>query len=158
MLAQGPVEIPFSWPEMAFILAYLSSLIVIGAWSYRARKENTMRDFYLAGTGIGFVVLVLTLYATQYSGNTLFAFSGRTFRIGLSWILCLHFMTAIVVCYLLIAPKLYPLARRKGFITPGDFVQFRFGNRVLTTLVSVLMIIAIGNFLVAQLMAMGRAL
>lgn len=150
--------IPFNLFELAIIGLYLVSLVGIGVLGFRARKENTLRDFYLAGNGVGFIVLVFTLYATQYSGNTLFAFSGKTVRIGLAWIMCLHFMTAIVIFYLLLAPKLYPLSRSNTFITPADYVQHRYANRWLTVLIAVVMIVAIANFLVAQLMAMGRAL
>ena len=157
IFAQGSV-LPFNFWELLFVFLYLSSLILIGALGYRARKTKSLQDFYLAGKGVGFIVLVLTLYATQYSGNTLFAFSGKTYRIGLPWIMCLHFMTAIVVCYLLFAPRMFQLAKKHTFITPPDFVQHRFENRLLTTLVAIIMIVAIANFLVAQLMAMGRAL
>lgn len=150
--------LPFNLWELLFVAIYLASLIGIGALGYRARKTKSMQDFYLAGKGVGFIVLVLTLYATQYSGNTLFAFSGKTYRIGLSWIMCLHFMTAIVVVYLLFAAKLFKLAKREQFITPADYIQYRYNSRILTTIVSIVMIIAIANFLVAQLMAMGRAL
>ena len=33
---------------------YLFSLIGIGYWGMRARKENSLKDFYLAGSGVGF--------------------------------------------------------------------------------------------------------
>ncbi len=158
MIGQVDNLIPFSIWELGFIGLYLLSLIIVGTIGYRARKEESLKDFYLAGNGVGFLVLVMTLYATQYSGNTLFAFSGKTYRIGLSWIMCLHFMTAIIVFYLLLAPKLFPISKRKSFITPADYIQDRYGSRFLTTLISILMILAIANFLVAQLMAMGRAL
>lgn len=50
---------------------YLSSLILIGLLGRLKRKEDSLSDFYLAGRGIGFFVLFFTLYATQYSGNTI---------------------------------------------------------------------------------------
>ncbi|MDP6718833.1 MAG: hypothetical protein QGF59_09305, partial [Pirellulaceae bacterium] len=150
--------IPFTNIELAFIGVYLCSLIVIGWLGLRARRENSLRDFYLAGNGIGFVVLLLTLYATQYSGNTLFGFSGKTYRVGYAWIVSVHFMTAIVVFYLLLAPQLYPLAKKHGFITPTDFLRHRFESPALSLLGTVVMVVAISNFLLAQLMAMGNAL
>ncbi|HJN08584.1 MAG: sodium:solute symporter family protein [Pirellulaceae bacterium] len=150
--------IPFTNIELAFIGVYLCSLIVIGWLGLRARRENSLRDFYLAGNGIGFVVLLLTLYATQYSGNTLFGFSGKTYRVGYAWIVSVHFMTAIVVFYLLLAPQLYPLAKKHGFITPTDFLRHRFESPALSSLGTVVMVVAISNFLLAQLMAMGNAL
>ncbi len=150
--------IPFTTPELIFIGIYLASLIVIGCFGYRARQANTLRDFYLAGNGIGFVVLLLTLYSTQYSGNTLFGFTGMTYRIGYAWAVSVHFMTSIVVFYLILAPKLFGLSKAHGFITPSDFIEFRFRSPALSCLVTLLMIIAIANFLLAQLMAMGNAL
>ena len=141
-----------------FISIYLSTLIIIGFFGYRARQENTLKDFYLAGNGFGLAVIFLTFYATQYSGNTLFGYSGMTYRIGYAWIMCVHFMTAIVACYLIFAPKLYKRARRYNYITPTDYLQYRFGSNSLNIIVTVIMVFVLSNYLLAQLMAMGRAM
>lgn len=150
--------VPLGAWAWTFIGLYLVSLIGLGWIAKRAQQENSLRDFYLAGNGFGFGVLFLTLFATQYSGNTFFAFTGATYRIGFAWILSLHFMTAVVVAYLLFAPRLHELARSRGYLTPADFVQDRYGSRALTLVVTVIMIIVLCNFLLAQLMAMGRAM
>jgi len=150
--------LPFNAWALGFIAAYLLSLLVIGWLGYRAKRDESLRDFYLGGEGVGFLVLLLTLYATQYSGNTLFGFSGRAYRQGFSWAICIHFMTAIIVVYLFFAPKLYAISRRESLITPSDFLQYRFGSTRLSLCAAVLMVLAISNYLLAQLMAMGRAM
>lgn len=150
--------LPFGTGAWIFIAIYLLSLIGIGFLGKRARTEDSLADFYLAGPGFGFAVLFLTLFATQYSGNTFFAFTGATYRIGYVWILSLHFMTAVVVCYLIYAPRLYVLAKARGYVTPSDYVHDRFGDRRLTLLVTISLIVVLCNFLLAQLMAMGRAM
>ena len=142
----------------AFIAVYLLTLLGIGLAGYRSRKENSMRDFYLAGNGIGFAVLLLTLYSTQYSGNTLFGFTGKTHRIGFSWAMCVHFMTAICCVYVFFAPQLHRLARRHGFVTPTDYLDHRYHYRPLNFAATIIMVVAIANYMLAQLMAMGRAL
>tara|TARA_B100000700_G_scaffold205366_1_gene225801 strand:+ start:1274 stop:2785 length:1512 start_codon:yes stop_codon:yes gene_type:complete len=151
-------NIPLGSAELGFIALYLVSLIGIGYWGMRARTENSLKDFYLAGSGVGFMVLVLTLYATQYSGNTLFAFTGKTFRIGYAWLMSVHFMTSIIVVYLVFAPKLHRLAKRETFITPADYLQHRFSHHPYTVLASITMVLAISNYLLAQLTAMGLLL
>ena len=148
----------FDQTALIFIGIYLSTLIIIGFFGYHARQENTLKDFYLAGNGFGLVVISLTFYATQYSGNTLFGYSGMTYRIGYAWIMCVHFMTAIVACYLIFAPKLYKRARRYNYITPTDYLQHRFGSNSLNIIVTVIMVFVLSNYLLAQLMAMGRAM
>ena len=150
--------LPFGTGAWIFIGVYLLSLIGIGILGKRARKEDSLSDFYLAGSGFGFAILFLTLFATQYSGNTFFAFTGATYRIGYVWIVSLHFMTAVIVCYLIYAPRLYVLAKRKGYVTPSDYVDDRFQKKVLTVIVTLTLIIVLCNFLLAQLMAMGRAM
>ena len=140
-----------------FIALYLASLLVLGFIAKRSLKENTLADFYLAGKGFGFGILFLTLFATQYSGNTFFGFTGATYRNGFSWILCLHFMTAVVAAYLTFALKLYRLSDEKKFLTPCDFIQHRYNNQLLTLLVCLIMIAVLCNFVIAQLIAMGRA-
>ncbi|MEE3052136.1 MAG: sodium:solute symporter family protein [Planctomycetota bacterium] len=149
--------LPFGPGAWVFIALYLCSLLLVGWMGYRARREDSMKDFYLAGGGFGFLVLVLTLYATQYSGNTLFGFTGKTYRVGYAWTMSVHFMTAVIVFYLLLAPKLQARARIRGFITPADYLHDRFAYAPLSVLASVVMIVALANYLFAQLMAMGRA-
>ena len=150
--------LPFGPGAWAFISVYLLSLLIAGWYGYRARREDTMQDFYLAGSGFGFVVLFLTLYATQYSGNTLLGYSGKAYRVGYSWIMCIHFMTSIVVCYLLYVPRLYQVARKRKYITPADYLNDRYSSGATTLLATVIMIIVLSNYLLAQLMAMGRVM
>ena len=61
---------------------YLLMLPVIGIIGRRMSQERTLRDFYLAGGGLTALPLFFTLYATQYSGNTLFGFAGNAYREG----------------------------------------------------------------------------
>jgi SSS family solute:Na+ symporter len=150
--------LPFGVGAWVFICLYISSLLVVGLFAFKARKENTLKDFYLAGSGFGFSVLLLTLYASQYSGNSLFGFTGMTYRIGYSGVMSVHFMIAIVIFYQIIAVRLFRLSRERGYITPVDFLQDRFQNKAISLIAAIVMILALSNFLLAQLMAMGRAM
>lgn len=148
----------FDQSAWLFISIYLGSLILVGFLGYRARQENTLKDFYLAGNGFGLIVIFLTLYATQYSGNTLFGYSGKTYRIGYAWVMSIHFMTAIVACYLIYAPQLYARARKFNYITPTDYLQHRFNSNWINIVATIIMVVVLSNYLLAQLMAMGRAM
>ena len=150
--------LPLGIGSWFFICIYLLSLLAIGWLAKKARKENTLKDFYLAGNGLGVSVLFLTLFATQYSGNTFLGFTGATYRIGFPWILSIHFMTSIVVCYLLFAEKLHILSKKNNYLTPSDYILDRYKNNALAILVSIIMIICLSNYLLAQLMAMGRVI
>ncbi|MYK88017.1 MAG: sodium:solute symporter family protein, partial [Acidobacteria bacterium] len=135
---------------------YLLVLISVGYATRRRGARTSLGDFYLAGRNLGGFVLLLTLYATQYSGNTLLGYPGEAFRIGYAWVMSVGFMMAIIVVYLIFAPRLQRVARRHAFVTPGDWITHRFGSPRLTLLANVLLVLAISNYLLAQLMAMGH--
>ena len=140
---------------LIFMGLYLFSLIGIG-WAGRlARKENTLSDFYLAGRGMGVFVLFLTLYATQYSGNTMIGFAGKAYRGGLQSLVMVIFMSSIVGAYLIYAPKLFRLSKKHGFITTGDFIHHQFKNTALTIIIVLLSIVALGNYILTNLKAIG---
>ena len=149
--------LPFGPGALAVMGAYILSLLLIGAYAYSRQKEESLSDFYLAGRDMGLVVLFLTLYTTQYSGNTLFGFSGAAYREGLRFLVCIHFMTAIIAAYLLFAPRLYRISRKQKFITPGDFIYYRFRSHALRIIVTLLMVYALCNFTLAQLKTLGIA-
>ncbi|MEE9281778.1 MAG: sodium:solute symporter family protein [Myxococcota bacterium] len=139
---------------------YLAALFVVAEISRRARKDLSPSDHFLAARELGVLVLFMTLYATAYSGNSLLGYPGEAYRRGFSWIMAVGFMMSIIVAFHLLAPKLRPLATRRGFVSPGDWVRHRFngdpGMRPLAVAVAVLMSLALANFLFAQLKAMGE--
>lgn len=149
----------------AALVIYLLTLTGIAEVARRARKDTSAGDHFLAGRDLGTMVLFLTLYATAYSGNSLLAYPGRAYSSGFSFIMSTGFMMAIIVVFHVLAPKLRPIATTFHFVTPGDWVRHRFGGgagapepgqRALVLGVGILMCIALMNFLLAQLKAMGH--
>ncbi len=141
------------------LFVYLLLLVAIAEIARRARRDRSPADHFLAGRELGAFVLFLTLYATAYSGNSLLGYPGEAYRRGFSWIMATGFMLSIVVVFHALVPRLRPVAVAQGFVTPGDWVRYRFGAapaaRALRLLVAILMTIALANFLFAQLKAMG---
>ncbi len=150
-------SLPFGPGALIVVGLYVLSLLAVGALAYARRRENSLNDFFLGGRTLGLGVLLLTLYATQYSGNTLLGFSGAAYREGFSFLVSVHFMTAIIIAYLIFAPRLYRLSREHGYITPGDYIQHRFGSAWLRGLVTLLMVYALCNFTLAQMKTLGTA-
>lgn len=142
---------------LIWLAAYVVLLLVIGAFGRRAKKTHSFSDHFLAGRALGFPVLILTLFATQYSGNSLSAFPGQTYRQGLVYIMSVTFMVGIVSGYMLFAPTLFARARERGYITPNDFLMDRFNSRPLHYLAASVFCLTLVNYMLAQLMALGHA-
>jgi len=144
---------------LAALIVYLALLVAVAERARRARVDLTPADHFLAGRHLGVFVLFLTLYATAYSGNSLLGYPAEAYRRGYSWIMATGFMMSIVVVFHALVPRLRPLSVRHGFVTPGDYIRLRFrgqpGVDALRRAVAVLMTVALANFLLAQLVAMG---
>ena len=151
-------ETLLSQTGIAVLLGYLASMVLVGIAGKFASREASMKDFYLGGAGFGVTILFLTMYATQYSGNSLIGFAGSAYRGGWAFLVSVTFMIVIVGGYLLYAPRLYPLAKRHGFITVGDYIHHRYSDHRLTYLIVGIGIFALSNYMLTNLKAIGYIL
>lgn len=148
-------DLPLGIGSVAFILAYLLTLLALGWVARRSRRDGSLGDYYLGGRSMGLPVLMLTLFATQYSGNALFGFTGQAYRAGFTWLAIVHSMIAVVAGYLLFAPQLQRLSRQYGFVTANDFIEHRFPSKPLSALVALCLVVVLVNYVLAQLKVMG---
>lgn len=134
---------------------YLLILPVIGLIGRRMAREETLRDFYLAGGGLAILPLFFTLYATQYSGNTLFGFAGNAYREGPVMIFSAVGMSLVIGFYWLFARPLQRMAHEHGFVTPADFLRHRFNSNGLVNLVNLLLVATLASYILTNFKAIG---
>lgn len=115
-------ELAFAGTDAIIILClYGVAMILIGWWSGRGKQlGKSVSDYYLAGRNLGVITLFFTLYATQYSGNTVVGYAPQAYREGFSWLQSIPFFILIIGVYLLFAPRLYVIGKKQNFITPTD--------------------------------------
>lgn len=147
----------FGEKGLIIVFLYLGALLIVGWLANRSRGDNSAKDFYLAGSSLGFVALFFTMYATQYSGNTLLALPGKAYRSGLTSLGVMFAVMAVPLVYSVFAPKLNQLAKQHRFITVGDFIDWRYQSQFLRLLVNIVLVItlvsyALGNFKAAGLL------
>ena len=139
----------------ALTLAYLCSLLLIGALARRASTESSLRDYYLAGGSLGVASLFFTLYATQYSGNSFFGLPGMAYREGVMAIAFLLGLMGVVLTYQLYAGRMHRLARQHRFISVGDFILWRYRSTALLVAVNAVFVITLVTFILGNLKAVG---
>ncbi|QDI91921.1 sodium:solute symporter family protein [Salicibibacter halophilus] len=152
-------DLRFAGIDAVIILsAYAVLMIVIGYFAGRGKKVGkSVSSYYLAGRDLGIIVLFFTLFATQYSGNTVVGYAPQAYREGFSWVQSIPFMTLIIGIYLLFAPRLYAIAKREKFLTPTDWISYRFRSKRVTIMAIILMLWGLANYLLEQLVAIGHA-
>ena len=142
------------------LLAYAAIMLLIGFLAGRGQPgvRDSVSGYFLAGKHLGLIALFFTLYATQYSGNTVIGYAPSAYRQGFPWWQSVTFMTFIIAVYLLFAPRLYAIAKRESFVTPADWIRHRFNSTPVTLLAVLLMLWGLGNYLLEQLVAMGQGI
>lgn len=152
-------QLSFGGIDGIFILLFYAVMMLLIGWLAgrgKAKMHESLTEYFLAGKKLGLVALFFTLFATQYSGNTVIGYIPAAYRTGFVWLQSITFMTIIVGGYLLFAPRLYVLSRRRAFLTPTDWIADRFRSTRVTVLSIILMLWALCNFLLEQLVAIGQ--
>lgn len=150
-------ELDLGIGPIVMLIVYLFGMVGLGLLGRAKREEKSLSDFYLGGSSFGLFVLFLTFFATQYSGNTMLGFAGRSYRAGGAYVVSILFM-ALAICVLTIyGPRLYRLARTFGYVTPADYIFHRFGSHKLRVVCTLLFCWGLGNYILEQLVAMGHA-
>lgn len=146
------------WNGITILVIYGLMMLGIGYAVYRKNRKahDSMEDYYLGGRNLGLLVLFFTLFATQYSGNTIIGYAPTAYRMGYAWFMSVPYMIIIIGGYLLFAPRLYKLSKKHKFITPTDFLKHRFQSKGVTIFATLLMIYGVGNYILAQFVAIGQ--
>ena len=146
----------------AFAAVGLFIVVIVAIGLFAARRSRVVpgadpRDEHeLGGRSLPLLVLLGTLYATQYSGNSFVGFTGKAARDGYWFLYGPIIMQFVIVAYLVFAPQLFRLSREKSYRTPGDFLLDRFRHRGLHVLANLVMLFALLNFVLTQLVAIGN--
>ncbi len=141
-----------------FLVGYLIALLLIGWLGRRARQDDSLEDFYLAGRGLGLTSIFFSLYATQYSGNALVGYPANAYRQGFYFFSAITFMLGIVGVYWLFAPRLQRLSAQQGYLTAGDLLRDRYRHNALTGLLNGVFVLVLASYILANLKAVGQVL
>ena len=129
------------WQRLSIILAYLAITLVIGV-IFRKQASANKVEFFLAGRGVGRLLLFFTMAATNFSAFTIFGLSGAGYRIGYAFYPVMGFGTGFMaLSFLLIGRPILSLSKERGYITPSDFIADRYAAPWLKKLFSAVMIV-----------------
>lgn len=117
-------------------------------------NQATLEQHFLGGRSFGWIVTILTLAGTIYSGYSLIAVPadfGKNGFIGVRW-----FGNTVSVQFgaMLLAPRLRRLSMRRGYISPLAFIQDRWRSPFLTYFSVVAVGVPALFFLTAQVMSL----
>jgi len=146
------------WQRLSIILAYLLITLIVGI-VFRKRSSANKVEFFLAGRGVGRLLLFFTMAATNFSAFTIFGLSGAGYRIGYAFYPVMGFGTGFMaLSFLVIGKPILSLSKERGYITPSDFIADRYGAPWLKRLFSAVMIVFTLPYIAIQAIASGKSL
>jgi SSS family solute:Na+ symporter len=144
--------------KLLIVIAYLILTLVVG-FIFRKRARRSSTEFFLAGRSVPRILLFFTMAATNFSAFTVFGFSGAGYRIGYAFYPVMGFGTGFMALALyIIGSKILILSKKRGYVTPSDFIIDRYNSSALKILVSTIMIVFTLPYISLQAIASGKSL
>ncbi len=118
-----------SWIDITIFCTYLLAMLGVGV--YFMRKNTSTDDYYVGGRKLNSLHIGLSVVATDVGGGFSIGLGGLGFTMGLSgsWLLFTGLLGAWLSGVILI-PKVSDLARKKGFLSFPQFLEYVFDKRV----------------------------
>lgn len=138
------------------VIAYLAVSVGIGLFASRGGTRS-LKDFSVSSGGLKYFVAFFSLMATSFSAATILGFVGYYYGFGIGPFIAIVGGYAFIVgpLYYYLGPKIYRLGKERDHVTPADFVRDLTDNPTAGYLVSVLMVISLVPYLIAQFIGIG---
>ena len=106
-------------------------MAMLGVGFYFMRKNTSTDDYYVGGRKLNSLHIGLSVVATDVGGGFSIGLGGLGFTMGLSgsWLLFTGLLGAWLSAVLLI-PRVSGLARKKGFLSFPQYLEYMFDKRV----------------------------
>eukprot|EP01084_Bolivina_argentea_P194825 334359_1 len=155
------------WPTYILICIYVLSMIVVTIIANKKnRKEqdketkssshsSVVSTHFLASKNFGAVILLLTTFASVFSGNTIVGVPNESGKIGFISIRWLSLIMMIGLSLLIIFPRLRRLSIIRQYESPGEFINDRFNSKLLCILVTLSLCIPQLLYIAIQLYSLG---
>ena len=113
---------PLDWAVFSLALAYV---VLYGMW--RARGQQSVRNFVLAGRHVPWYAVGLSVMATQASAVTFISTTGQAYVDGMRFV---QFYFGLPIAMFILAYTAVPLYRAANVLTAYEFLERRFDGRV----------------------------
>lgn len=123
--------------QLALLLLYSIGLTAFGVWVGRRVKGSA--DFFVAGRKLTAPLVFSTILAANIGAGTTIGAAGQAYIDGVSaWFWNGAAGLGSLVLAFWIGPKLWQQASDHGFLTAGDYLEFRYGPLVRGLLAALL--------------------
>jgi len=142
---------------IGFVAVYMLFCVVIGLWAMR--RTHSASDFFIAGRGLGPVVVALAVFSTTLSGFGFVGGPGLVYSSGMSsmWMVVVASF-GYAMGFFLVAKRIRMIAGVRNCISLPDVVAARYDSDWARGLTAVTILLGVMGYLATQILAMALVL
>ena len=142
-----------NWIALSIFVLLFGLITWLGFAAARWRKGDLdlLHEWGLGGRRFGTVVTWFLVGGDVYTAYTFIAVPALAFGAGAVAFFAVPYTIVIYPFLFLVFPRLWNVCHKHGYITSGDFVRGRFGNRWLALAIAVTGIVATMPYIALQL-------
>ncbi len=142
------------WSQFWIFLVLFMIVTGIGFAAPRWRQARTLAhldEWGLGGRRFGTLVTWFLLGGDLYTAYTFIAVPALVFNKGAIGLFAIPYTIIVYPLVLLLMPRLWQIARNRGYVTASDYVNERFNSRHLALLIAITGIVATMPYIALQM-------
>jgi SSS family solute:Na+ symporter len=142
-----------NWVALSIFVVLFACITWLGfaAAHWRKGDLNQLHEWGLGGRRFGTVITWFLLGGDVYTAYTFIAVPALAFGAGAVAFFAVPYTIIIYPILFLVFPRLWYVCHKRGYLTAGDFVRGRFGNRWLALAICITGIVATMPYIALQL-------
>ncbi len=140
------------------ILFIVFSLLAYYGSRFRKGNLNKLYEWGLAGRRLGPYLAWFLIGADVFTAYTFVAVPSLAFASGSTAFFAVPYVAITFAIALLTMPRLWSIAKKRGYVTASDFVRDRFNSRMLSILVAITGVVAVLPYIALQIAGMQAVL
>jgi Na+/proline symporter len=136
------------------VFVYMAFCVATGVWAMRRTKSSS--DFFMAGRGLGPIVLSLALFSSTLSGFGFVGGPGLVYSIGVSsfWMVVIS-SSGYAIGFFLVSKRIRMIAELRDCISLPDIVAARYNSEAVRFLMAITIVLGVMGYLATQILAMA---
>jgi SSS family solute:Na+ symporter len=145
-----------NWPALIVFVVLFVFITWLGFAAARWRKGDLdqLHEWGLGGRRFGTLITWFLVGGDAYTAYTFVAIPALAFGAGATAFFAVPYTIIVYPILFMFFPRLWNVCHKHGYITSGDFVRGRFGNRWLALAVTVTGIVATMPYIALQLVGL----
>ena len=142
-----------NWTALAVFTLLFCFITWLGFMAARWRRGDLeqLHEWGLGGRRFGTVIAWFLIGGDLYTAYTFIAVPALAFGAGAVAFFAVPYTIMIYPILFLVFPRIWNVSHKKGYVTAGDFVRGRFGNRWLALAITVTGLVATMPYIALQL-------